>query len=34
MRRNSNNGLIEMGCFMPWNIESLYGQNEWLIFNR
>jgi hypothetical protein len=34
MRRNSKNGLVEMGCFMPWNIESLYGQNEWLIFNK
>lgn len=32
MRRNSNNGLVEMGCFMPWKIETLYNNREWSMY--
>ena len=32
MRRNSNNGMVELGCFMPWPIEKLYYGREWDIY--
>lgn len=32
MRRNSNNGLVEMGVFFPWPLEKLYNNKEWRLY--